>query len=178
MKIYKNFVITLFFSAFLVSCASCPPISHENAKKVYVEPVENNTIQYGLDTIVRSNIIEMISTSSYLSLADEEKDADVIVKVTIKRYFLEPLTYDMNNCPDRYRMHLIAGISLVDNANNSTVWTIPNIKGETVYRDKDRNPSGEDWIVDEKSEEEAKRTVCMIISGEVMSQTRKWARGR
>jgi hypothetical protein len=51
----------------------------------------------------------MISTSSYLSLADEEKDADVIVKVTIKRYFLEPLTYeltyDINNCPDRFRLN-------------------------------------------------------------------------
>jgi hypothetical protein len=155
----KKIIATSFILMFLASCAIMQPILPENTKKVYVQPVDNLTLQYGIESKLTNTIIEEIMRSRYLSLVDE-KDADVILKVTIERYILQPLTYDRYNVPDRYEMQIITSVSLIDNDNNTTLWTEPNMKEIQIYRDKDRNPSGEDWIDNEKSEEEVRGGIC------------------
>jgi hypothetical protein len=131
----KKFIVALFLLSSLVSCTTLPPILPEDVKKVYVNLVENNTNQHGLESKCRNSIIEEIINSGRLSFVDKEKDADINLTVTIKRYIFQPLTYDINNLAEQYKMCIIASVSLVNNDNKVTLWTEPNMEELRIYRD-------------------------------------------
>jgi hypothetical protein len=165
------FVVILFI--ILSSCASpyepAVQLLPEHIKKVYVKPFGNNTNQFGIESKFMNEVIEEIINSGRLSLVNKEEDADGILMVTIKRYILQPLTYDVNNVAEQYKMWIIANASLVDNGNNSiTLWTEPNIEGIQIYRDINRRPSEGDSIGYEMSEEEARQIVWIKMSRNIV----------
>jgi hypothetical protein len=132
-------------------------------KKVYVRSFENNTNQFGIESKFTNEVIEEITNDGRLSLVNKEEESDGILKVTINRYILQPLTYDINNIAKQYKMHIVASVSLVDN-NNNILWTEPNMEGIQIYCDINRKPSGEDFICNGMSEEEAKQIVWIKMS--------------
>jgi hypothetical protein len=132
----KKIIAYLFAAILFISLSSCtspyePAVQllPEHIKKVYVKPFGNNTNQFGIESKFTNEVIEEIINSGHLSLVNKEKDADGVLTVTIKRYILQPLTYDVNNVAEQYKMWIIASVSLVDNDNNVTLWTEPNIEG-------------------------------------------------
>jgi outer membrane lipopolysaccharide assembly protein LptE/RlpB len=128
----------------------------EHIKKIYVKPFENNTNQFGIEAKFTNEVIDEIVADGRLSLVNKETDADGVLSVRIKRYILQPLTYDVNNVVDQYKMWIIVSVSLVDKDKNVTLWNEPNMEGIQIYRDINRRPSNED---DGISEEEAREIV-------------------
>jgi hypothetical protein len=174
-------IIAYLFAAFLfISLSSCTSLYEpavqllpEHIKKVYVKPFGNNTNQFGIESKFTNEVIEEIINSGRLSLVNKEKDADGVLTVTIKRYILQPLTYDINNVAEQYKMWIIASVSLVDNDNNLTLWTEPNMEGIQIYRDINRRPSGENSIDDGMSEEEAREIVWIKMSRNIVRRVIK-----
>jgi hypothetical protein len=175
----KKFAYLSAFFLFITlsSCASpygrAVQLLPEHIKKVYVKPFENNTNQFGLESEFTNEVIEEIINSGRLSLVNEEEDADGVLTVTIKTYILQPLTYDINNVAEQYKMWIIASVSLVDNDNNVTLWSEPNMEGIQIYRDINRRPSGEDSISDGMSEEEARQIVWIKMSRNIARRVSK-----
>ncbi|MDR2811529.1 MAG: LPS assembly lipoprotein LptE [Endomicrobium sp.] len=145
----------------------------EHVKKVYVKPFGNNTNQFGIESKFTNEVIEEIINSGRLSLVNKEEDADGVLTVTIKRYILQPLTFDINNVAEQYKMCIIASVSLVDNDNNVTLWSEPNMEGIQIYRDINRRPSGEDFIGDGMSEEDARQIVWIQMSRNIVRRVSK-----
>jgi hypothetical protein len=169
------FMITLFI--ILSSCTSpyepAVQLLPEHIKKVYVRPFGNNTNQFGIESKFTNEVIEEIINSGRLSLVNKEKDADGILTATIKKYILQPLTYDMNNVAEQYKMWIIVSVSLVDNDNNVTLWTEPNMEGIQIYCDINRRPNGEDSIGEGMSEEEARQIVWTKMSRNIVRRVIK-----
>jgi hypothetical protein len=176
----KKIIVYLFAAFLFISLSSCTSLYEpavqllpEHIKKVYVKPFGNNTNQFGIESKFTNEVIEEIINSGRLSLVNKEKDADGVLTVTIKRYILQPLTYDINNVAEQYKMWIIASVSLVDNDNNVTLWTEPNMEGIQIYRDINRRPSREDSIDDGMSEEEAREIVWIKMSRNIVRRVIK-----
>lgn len=176
----KKIIAYLFAAVLFITLSSCTSLYEpavqllpEHIKKVYVKPFGNNTNQFGIESKFTNEVIEEIINSGRLSLVNKEKDADGVLTVTIKRYILQPLTYDINNVAEQYKMWIIASVSLVDNDNNVTLWTEPNMEGIQIYRDINRRPSGEASIYDGMSEEEAREIVWIKMSRNIVRRVIK-----
>ncbi|MDR1104344.1 MAG: LPS assembly lipoprotein LptE [Endomicrobium sp.] len=176
----KKIIAYLFAAVLFISLSSCtspyePAVQllPEHIKKVYVKPFGNNTNQFGIESKFTNEVIEEIINSGRLSLVNKEEDADGVLTVTIKRYILQPLTYDVNNVAEQYKMWIIASVSLVDNDNNVTLWTEPNMEGIQIYRDINRRPTGEDSIGDGMSEEEVRQIVWIKMSRNIVRRVIK-----
>jgi outer membrane lipopolysaccharide assembly protein LptE/RlpB len=172
------FMVTLFI--ILSSCTSpyeqVVQLLPEHIKKVYVRPFGNNTNQFGIESKFTNEVIEEIINSGRLSLVNKEKDADGILTATIKKYILQPLTYDMNNVAEQYKMWIIVSVSLVDNDNNVILWTEPNMEGIQIYCDinrRARRANEEDSIGEEISEEEARQIVWTKMSRNIVRRVIK-----
>jgi outer membrane lipopolysaccharide assembly protein LptE/RlpB len=164
------FMVTLF--TILSSCTSpyepLVRVLPEHIKKVYVRPFGNNTNQFRIESEFTNEVIEEIINSGHLSLVNKEKDADGILTVTIKKYILQPLTYDMNNVAEQYKMWIVVSVSLVDNDNNVTLWTEPNMEGIQIYYNINRRSSGEDSVGEGISEEEARQIIWTKMSRNIV----------
>jgi hypothetical protein len=169
----KKINVYLFIFALLIaSFTSCMlpydpavQILPEHIKKVYVKPFENNTNQFGIESKFTNEVIDEIVADGRLSLVNKESEADGVLSARIKRYILQPLTYDVNNIPDQYKMWIIVSVSLVDKDRNVTLWTEPSMEGIQIYRDINKRPSGED---DGISEEEAREIVWTKMSRNIL----------
>ncbi|MDR2437454.1 MAG: LPS assembly lipoprotein LptE [Endomicrobium sp.] len=169
----KKIIVYLFiFALFVTNFAACMSpydpavqILPEHIKKVYVEPFGNNTNQFGIEAKFTNEVVDEIIADGRLSLVNKEADADGVLSVKIKRYILQPLTYDVNNVVDQYKMWIIVSVSLVDKDNNVTLWNEPNMEGIQIYRDINRRPSNED---DGISEEEAREIVWSKMARNIL----------
>jgi hypothetical protein len=170
------FVFTLFVTNF-TSCMSpydpAVQILPEHIKKVYVRPFENNTNQFGIESKFTNEVIDEIVADGRLSLVNNKEDADCVLTVKIKRYILQPLTYDIYNVVDQYKLWIIVSVSLVDKDNNITLWTEPNMEGIQIYRDINRRSTGEDSDGDGMSEEDARQIVWTKMAKNIIRRVIK-----
>jgi hypothetical protein len=176
----KSFTYLFVFALFIMNLTSCtspydPAVQllPEHIKKIYVKPFENNTNQFGIELKLTNQVIDEIIDDGRLSLVNKEEDADGVLTAKIKRYILQPLTYDVNNVPERYKMWIIVSVSLVDKDNDVTLWTELNMEGIQIYLDINRRPSGEDSAGDGISEENAREIVWTKMSRNIVKRVIK-----
>ncbi|MDR1195645.1 MAG: LPS assembly lipoprotein LptE [Endomicrobium sp.] len=174
------------FSAFLLmSCAGiydpAPQLLPEHIRKVYVKPIINNTNQYGLEAKFTNAIVDEILRDGRLSLVNSADEADGVLTGTIKKYILQPLTYDANMVTEQYKLWIITSVSLVDRENNVTLWTEPNLEGIQIYLDATKRRSsmssssmGGNFDDSEgMTEEEARELIWEKLSRNIVKRTIK-----
>jgi hypothetical protein len=137
----KITVLVSLFAMLPMSLASCVSpydtavqILPDHIKKIYIKPVINNTHQVGLETKFTQEVMSEVLMDGRLSLVNDEAEADGVLTVTIKKYIPQPLIYDVNNEPERYKLLIIASASLIDKENDVTLWTEPSLEGVQIYR--------------------------------------------
>jgi hypothetical protein len=171
-KFLLSFLLCSMLALALVSCTSiydpAPQILPEHIKKVYVRPIINNTNQYGLEAKFTNEIVDEILRDGRLSLVNSESEADGVLAGTIKRYILQPLTYDANMVTEQYKLWVIVSVSMVDRENNVTLWTEPNMEGIQIYLDATKGAIGEGM-----TEEEARVTIWEKLSRDIVKRTIK-----
>ena len=171
-KILFLFSLCAVFGIFMISCSSpydpAPQILPEHIKKVYVRPFINNTNQFGIETKFTIAVTDEIMRDGRLSLVNTEAEADGILTATIKRYILQPLTYDANMVVEQYKMWVIVSVSLIDKDNNITLWTESNLEGIQIYLDSTKGSLGEGM-----TEEEAREIVWENLSRDIVKRTVK-----
>jgi outer membrane lipopolysaccharide assembly protein LptE/RlpB len=144
----------------------------EHIKNIYVQPVINATNQFGIEGSFTNYITDEFMIDGRLSVVNSSKEADAVIIVTIKRYILEPLTYDVNGVVEQYKLWVIVSASLVDKDNNVNLWTEPNLEGIQIYRDTTRRQSG-DSFGDGMTEEEARQIIWTKMSRNIVRRVVK-----
>jgi hypothetical protein len=152
----KSLLLLFSFVFIAASCASiyepAPQILPEHIKKVYIRPFINKTNQFGLETKFTNAVIDEIMRDGRLSVVNTESESDGILTAEIKKYILQPLTYDANMVVEQYKLWIIASVSFVDKENNVTLWTEPNLEGIQIYLDATKGAMGEGMTEDEARE--------------------------
>jgi hypothetical protein len=168
----KKILFAAVMALGLAACAGpydpAPQILPEHIKKVYVKPISNNTNQYGLEAKFTNAIVDEILRDGRLSLVNSPEEADGVIAGTIKRYILQPLTYDANMVTEQYKLWIIVSVSLVDRENNVTLWTEPNLEGIQIYLDNTKGSFGEGM-----TEEEAREIIWEKLSRDIVKRTIK-----
>jgi TolB-like protein len=175
-KIIISVCVLFMYCVFFTSCASvytpADQIIPEHIKNIYVQPVINATNQFGIEGSFTNYITDEFMIDGRLSVVNSSKEADAVIIVTIKRYILEPLTYDVNGVVEQYKLWVIVSASLVDKDNNVSLWTEPNLEGIQIYRDTTRRQSG-DSFGDGMTEEEARQIIWTKVSRNIVRRVVK-----
>jgi hypothetical protein len=162
----------LFLVFVLTSCSSvydpAPQILPEHIKNVYIRPFINKTNQFGLETKFTNALVDEIMRDGRLSLVNNENESDGILSIEIKKYILQPLTYDANMVVEQYKLWVIISVSFIDKENNVTLWTEPNLEGIQIYLDATKGSIGEGM-----TEEEARDIIWEKLSRNIVKRTIK-----
>jgi hypothetical protein len=157
------------YCVFFTSCASvyipADQIIPEHIKNIYVQPVINDTNRPNIEVSFTNHITDEFMRDDRLSVVNSSKEADAVIIVTIKRYVLEPLTYDENDVVKHYKLWVIISASLVDKDNNVSLWTEPSLEGVQIYRKQ----SGEDGM----TEEDVREIIWTKVSGNIVRRVVK-----
>ncbi|MCL2484924.1 MAG: LPS assembly lipoprotein LptE [Endomicrobia bacterium] len=159
----------------LTSCASiydpAPQILPEHIRNVFIRPITNNTNQFGLEARFTNALVDEILRDGRLSVVNSEDEANGMLSITIRRYILQPLTYDVNMVAEQFKLWIIVSVSFIDRENNVTLWTEPNMEGIQIYRDI-TNRSTTDFSMGEgMTEEDARTFIWEKLSRDIVKRT-------
>ncbi len=167
----KVWLILFSFAVFFVSCAApydpAPQILPSYIKKVYVRPIINNTNQYGLEDKFTKEILDEFMRDGRLSIVTDEAEADGVVVCEIKRYVLQPLTYDANMVTEQYKLWILINAYFIDKHENVTLWIEPNMEGIQIYADSVKVGFGG------MSEETAREYIWEKLARDIVKRTVK-----
>jgi outer membrane lipopolysaccharide assembly protein LptE/RlpB len=171
----KNMLILSFFillSACLISCSYLRShvavnVLPEYIKKVYVKSL-NVTKSFDIEVEFTKAIEKEIIMDGRLSLADTEEEADVVFIAIIKKYILQPLTYDENKEARQYKLSIKADISLVDK-NKNVIWKELDMERMYIYKNH-MHHSRNEMFYGEMSEKKARRVVFNKFSKHIVRQ--------
>jgi len=177
----KKIFFFLFAALLFSSCASvydpAPQLLPEHVKKVYVRPFTNGTNQFGLEARFTNAVIDEILRDGRLSLVNTEAEADGVLTAVIKRYILQPLTYDINMVPELYKLWIIVSVSFIDKTNNVTLWTEPNMEGLQIYKNitaaSASSSSNFSSNTDGMAEEDARQLIWDKLARNIVTRTVK-----
>lgn len=167
----KKLYLLLLFVVALISCAApydpAPQILPAYVKNVYVRPVVNNTNQYGLEDKLTKAIVDEFMRDGRLSVMTQEQESDGVVVCEIKRYVLQPLTYDANMVTEQYKLWILINVYFIDKHENVTLWSEPNMEGIQIYADSVKVGFGG------MTEEEAREYIWEKLSRDIVKRTIK-----
>lgn len=165
-KLWLMFVYSVLF---LISCAApydpAPQLLPSYVQKVYIRPVVNNTNQYGLEDKFTKGIIDEFMQDGRLSVVSNESEADGVLVCEIKRYVLQPLTYDANMVTEQYKLWVLINAYFVDKHENVTLWVEPNMEGIQIYADAVKVGFGG------MTEEQAREHIWEKLSRDIVKRT-------
>ena len=165
-KLLLMFVSAVFF---LISCAApydpAPQLLPSYIQKVYIRPVVNNTNQYGLEDKFTKQIIDEFMQDGRLSVVSNESEADGVLVCEIKRYVLQPLTYDANMVTEQYKLWILINAYFVDKHENVTLWIEPNMEGIQIYADSVKVGFGG------MTEDQAREQIWEKLSRDIVKRT-------
>ncbi|AKL97598.1 LPS assembly lipoprotein LptE [Endomicrobium proavitum] len=173
----KKLLLMFLFTVLLSSCAAqydpAPQILPDYIKNIYIRPILNNTNQFGLEAKFMNAVVDEFLSDGRLSLVNTESEANGALSVTIKKYILQPLTYDVNMVAEQYKLWIIVSVSFIDIENNVTLWTEPNMEAIQIYRDITRSSQNSYGLGEGMSEEEARAIIWEKLSRDIVKRTIK-----
>ena len=100
--------------------------------KLAVRQIANKSQQFGLeDTLATAVRDEFLRDGRYPLVT--EKEADDVVAITITRYVLTPLAYDVTLAPISYKLRIIADVQMLERATNRELWSEKGLEGSITY---------------------------------------------
>ena len=135
-----------FVAAFLIFSSGCGyttgSLLPSNYRTLYVEPFLNK-VEFvnenvrglyvpGLETKVRTSIIERFQLDGHLRLEDNKK-SDLTLKGSLIGFERDDLRTDQNQNVQEYRLRIIVSLNMMDNATGEVFWQEPSFAGEATY---------------------------------------------
>jgi hypothetical protein len=78
--------------------------SIDNVSTVFIEPVKNSTLQYGLENSLESDTKTAFIQDGRLNLVNS--DGDILIKITVKNFKKEPFDYDASGTVKSYKVSI------------------------------------------------------------------------
>lgn len=104
-------------------------------KTVYVPVVKNETSEPLIENDTTRDIITAIQRDGALKVVPADQ-ADAVLNVSLKRFLLTPIAYDVRNTdtPDEYRLVIAASFVMYRRATGQVIVEHPSVQGETTVR--------------------------------------------
>lgn len=103
-----------------------------NIKRIAIRLAVNKTQQFGIEDRLTLRVRdEFLRDGRYPILP--ETNSDGIVQMTITRYLLTPIQYDVNLIPTTYKLRILVDLQFIDRATNTALWTETNMEGIVSY---------------------------------------------
>lgn len=113
----KRLFIRILWLPLLTVLCGCHPavlVIPSYIRTIGVQPVDNRTSYYGLDTTLTQDLIRELQVDGRVSLEDPDK-ADMVIKVVLNQFVIEPQMYDPHtNAVLEYRLSLVYDVSAFD----------------------------------------------------------------
>ena len=132
-----------------------------NIQKLSIPPIVNQTQQSGLEDQLALTLRDEFLRDARHPLVPE-KESDGAVAITITRYILTPLQYDINLNPTTYKLRIAVEVRLLDRAAGTTVWTEKGLDASLAYP----NVS----LIGGLSEDAARQNIFAILSPMIVSR--------
>ncbi len=102
---------------------------------VYIPTFVNNTDEPLIEIDATRAAIEEFQKDGSMKIARSADDATAILKVTLTRYELTPISYDFTKktAANEYRLKVYATILMTRKATNQVLVESPSISGETTF---------------------------------------------
>jgi hypothetical protein len=105
---------------FLAGCHPAALIIPSYLQSVGVQLVDNRTSYYGLDTVFTQSLIRQFQLDGRIPLATPDQ-ADLVVKLIIKQFNIDPLFYAPNtNYVLQYRISIVYDLAAIDQREKKT----------------------------------------------------------
>ncbi|MDR2772025.1 MAG: LPS assembly lipoprotein LptE [Elusimicrobiota bacterium] len=133
----RKLLILLAASLFLQGCFFAtrePSLPAGRVFKIYVQPVGNVTIQYGLDTTFMTAMTNEMLRDGRLTFVNTPKEADGILTASITRYVSEPLTYNNMLVVEQYKLEILVDVVLRSATNGEVLWGDQRMIAMQIYR--------------------------------------------
>lgn len=127
------FIGVLVLIILFVSCATMKPTLPPHIKSIAIPTFSNNSLQYGIETTLTDYVIKQFLMDGRLRVVSKDQ-ADALLEGTIRKYLLEPLTYDVNNVVTQYRIKIVLDIRFIDLKENKVLWEQKEVGGITGGR--------------------------------------------
>ncbi|MFH1824302.1 MAG: LptE family protein [Candidatus Firestonebacteria bacterium] len=164
IKTYITFFTSfVFFTAFF-GCATMKPNLPLSIKSITIPTFSNSTLQYGIETTLTDYVIKQFLMDGRLHIVGQEQ-ADALLEGTIRKYLLEPLTYDVNNVIIQYRIKIVLDVKFTDLKENKVLWEQKEMGGITGGRTT-FNVSGSNI----ETETEARQRIFKELSEDIVNR--------
>jgi len=170
----------LFLSFLILGClvvSGCGYTAHSalppRLKTIYVDHFVNNidfttqahrTVYFPLlEVKARDALIKRYQFDGSLKVVDSPEDADLILKVTLKRYERDALRYTDSNDVQEFRVNVIVDMSLYDTAKKEYMWEKNGFAGEATFFRTGPKAASEESAVQDAVVDLARRIVEKTI---------------
>ncbi|NIA23300.1 MAG: hypothetical protein GWP03_03975 [Proteobacteria bacterium] len=124
-------------------------------KTIVIKPVKNNTLQYGLESIVESALKSGFVQDGRLSLVNN--NGDIVISSTVKNFKKEAYDYDASENVKSYKVSLTISVSIKGKGLEKAIY-----KGDMS-----------DWVTEDATTfdlEKAKEDVSKKISDDIIEK--------
>jgi PBP1b-binding outer membrane lipoprotein LpoB len=130
MRIYITITLLLILltGCYYTFTPNLPP----GIKSVAIPIFENNTLNYGLETLVTSKVVDEFVKDGNLRVKDVRK-ADSILHGTVTNYVQEAAAYTVGEAIQKYRLTMTVAISFEDRVSGEILWSEPNLTYSVTY---------------------------------------------
>ncbi|MFI5361563.1 MAG: LPS assembly lipoprotein LptE [Elusimicrobiota bacterium] len=152
--------------AAMSACIDDPGATHPSGlpstgRKLIVRPISNKSQQFGLEDAL-SNAVrdEFLRDGRYQLVA--ESAADDVVSITITRYLLAPLAYDVSLAPISYKLRIFVDVQMFDRASGKELWSEKNLEGSLTYANS--------ILAGGQTEAQAQTTIWSVLAPMIVSR--------
>ncbi len=133
----KRFLVPAILALAIAIGFGCAGYTPQVSLPTYIQKLAvplflNKTQTYNIEQYITQKTIDQFIADGKVTIGDEAT-ADGILKVNIDKYLLTPITFDINQVPQQYRLRIYVSVYLFDNKNQRQLWTEPDIWEETTY---------------------------------------------
>jgi hypothetical protein len=129
----RIFILTICLMILLTGCYyTFTPNLPPGIKSVAIPIFENNTLNYGLETLVTSKTVDEFVKDGNLRVKDVRK-ADSILHGTVVNYWQEAAAYTVGEAIQKYRLTMSVAISFEDRVSGEILWSEPNLTYSVTY---------------------------------------------
>jgi hypothetical protein len=104
----------------------------DDIQKLAIRNIVNKTQQFGLEDALSLALRDEFLRDARYPIAPEP-EADAVVAITLTRYLLTPIQYDVNLNPTTYKLRVLADVSLIDRRTNKPLWARKDVEETLSY---------------------------------------------
>src|ERR1035437_5364927 len=133
----KRFTLLAILVVAVIVGAGCAGYTPQVSMPSYIQNLAvpvffNKTQTYNIEQYITQKTIDQFIADGKVAIADEQS-ADGVLKVNIDKYILTPITFDIHQVPQQYRLRIYVSIYLFDSKNQRQLWMEENLWEETTY---------------------------------------------